>query len=90
MAVHLLQVTLGGGARTQFTSTPIFARQAIIQNNAANDMRVGDSTTSTTKGAKLSSGTSLNSGPMLLQHIELSEWYVAGTAADVLDILYLD
>lgn len=91
MAVHLLQVTIGAGTRTQVSATAIQARQAMFQNNGSNAMRLGDSTTTTTKGANLvASGGTLNSGPLMVQQVDLSQWYVAGTQNDVLDVIYID
>jgi len=86
----LLQVTLGAGA-TQISATSILCREIVFQNNGAtNDMRVGDSTVSSTKGIKLLKASgSLTVGPLTENSEDLRDWYVFGTAADVIDILYM-
>lgn len=89
--VKTLQVTIGA-ATTQVSATSIQAKQVLFQNNAANAMRVGDSNTSSSRGAKLlpnSVGT-LNAGFLAMGATDLSQWYVNGTQNDVLDIVYLD
>lgn len=91
--VHTLEVTIGAGTNTQVSTTDLFARQVMIQNNAAHNMRVGDSTvTSSSNGALLASGTpggSINFGPLNLGSFNLSNFYVAGTAADVVEVIYV-
>lgn len=92
MSVILLQVTLGAGA-TQISSANTLIRQITFQNNAAAVMRLGDSTVSATKGVSLVSGgaagSTYNSGPSIIQPTYLSDWYVFGTATQVLDVLYI-
>lgn len=93
MAVNLLQVTLGSAA-TQISTQQTLVRQIIIQDNAAHNVRVGDNTVSATKGILLASaspapGGSLNSGPMQIYFAYLSDWYLFGTAGDLIDILYI-
>lgn len=90
MAVRLVQVTLGAGA-TQVSSTATPVRQIMFQNNATHDCRIGDSTVTTSKGIKLIAGVgTLNSGPIISYASNLADWYIAGTAADVIDVLYLE
>lgn len=96
MALKTLQVTLGSGARTQLSSTRIPCRQVIVQNNATHFMRVGDSTTTTSIGALLNASTganqgggSVNIGPFQAYNTDLSEWYVAGTQNDLVDVTYV-
>ncbi len=92
MAVHTLQVTLGAGSNTQVSATRKPCKAIIIQNNAAHVCRVGDVNTSSTRGIQLASGSP--GGSTTLQHVvaydsDLSQWYVAGTAADVIDVLWI-
>lgn len=91
---HTIQVTLGAGTNTQVTTTDTFARQIIFQNNATHVMRIGDSTTSSSKGAQLASGSpggSMNVGPSPQpQMLNLAQYFVAGTNADVLDVYWTD
>lgn len=55
MTARLLQITLGSGA-TQISATPAYFNQMTVQNNAADNVRVGDSTVSSTKGILLTPG----------------------------------
>ncbi len=95
MAWTLIQTSLGAGA-TQIAppaspQAQILCRQVIIQNNAAHIMRVGDSTVSATKGIYLAAGPgggSLNSGAVAIYNSYLSDFWVFGTAADVVDVFY--
>lgn len=89
--VVLLQVTIGASA-TQLTASQIQVRQLMIQNNAAHLVRVGDSTVTSSKGIYLAAGPgggSFNSGPVNIYETFLSDWYVAGTNGDVVDVLYV-
>lgn len=90
---HTLQVTIGASV-TQITTTDTFARQIIFQNNQTHSMRVGDSTTTTSKGALLASGSpggSMNVGPSPQpQLLNLANYFVAGTNTDVIDVFWTD
>lgn len=91
--MRLIQLTMTGAAievspAATSTGNQIYASVLVIQNNGTNPMRVGDNTTSSTKGIKLAAGTSLQVTPTILRGTLLSQWYVQGTAADVCDILY--
>ena len=84
----LIQVTLGAGA-TQISKHGINFKQMIIQNNTSADtVRVGDSTVSSTKGILLTAGSAFNAGALNIQAGILSGYYLFGTAADVIDVLY--
>ena len=92
MSVHTLQVTLGAGA-TQIVAASTPVRQVIFQNNAAANMRVGDLNVSATRGGLLAGGSpggQLNSGPLVIQATNLNEWFVFGTAAQILDVIFID
>ena len=85
------QVTLGAGA-TQVSTTPIPFRQAMIQNNATHAVRVGDSAVSATRGANLlpNSVGSVNLGTFTAAVADdLSQYWLFGTATDVIDIIYI-
>lgn len=89
--VHTLQVTIGAGT-TQVTTVDTPVKQVIFQNNAANSMRVGDSATTSSRGALLaggSPGTSMNFGPIGSTALNLNSFYVNGTNTQVLDVIYL-
>lgn len=89
--IHLVQVTIGAGP-TQVSSTGVAALQITIQNNATHSCRAGDSTTTTTKGILLAPGTpggALTTGTLTAFSTNLSEWWIAGTQNDVIDIMYV-
>lgn len=94
MAIHTLQVTLGASA-TPLTTTDTFARWVVIQNNAANSMRVGDSTVTSTKGILLASGSPGGSVTLPEEHTpsttyDLSQIYILGTNTQLADVLWAD
>ena len=95
MAWQSLQVTLGAAA-TQLappssSTAQVQCRQVIAQNNSAASMRLGDSTVSATKGLYLAAGPgggTFNSGPSVSYNSYLSDFWVFGTAATVVDVFY--
>jgi hypothetical protein len=88
-----IQVTLGSGA-TQVSPHGISFKQMYIQANGTSNVRIGDSTVvagayGTGKGLLITSGGGgLNWGPTVIQGGLLSNWYIAGTAAQVVDVTY--
>ncbi|WP_035350841.1 hypothetical protein [Edaphobacter aggregans] len=89
MAITKLQVTLGAGA-TRFSSTPLRAKWATIQNNAAAVMRIGDSAVSAARGYSLATGSALQVPGTVPDSgsINLADWFAFGTAAQVIDVVY--
>ena len=94
---RLIQVTLGSGA-TQIISTPTYFNQMVIQNNAAHNIRYGDSTVSVTTPAAVNGGTAGkgillyssgagNVGTLSGQQGDASQFWIAGTSGDVIDVL---
>ena len=86
------QVTIGATA-TQISTTHLYCSAWIIQNNAAHNIRFGDSGTTSSKGTVLASGSpggsytttaSMNGSQPAPD--DLSQWYVAGTQNDVVDV----
>lgn len=67
----------------------IYFQSVIFQNNGVADMRIGDSSVSSTKGIKLTAGGSLTSSLPLAYSGNLNEWWVNGTSGDKLDILVI-
>lgn len=66
----------------------------IIQNNSAHSVRIGDATVSATKGLVLGAGSTTTTPPLTIApHMEyssdLSEFYLFGTAGDLIDVMYL-
>ena len=95
---RVIQVTLGTGA-TRISATPAYFNQMIIQDNAANNIRYGDSTVSITTPAAVNGGTagkgillysgggSGSTGTISGQQGDASQFYIAGTPGDVIDVL---
>jgi hypothetical protein len=95
--MHLLQVTITTTAVSQPILSPAVVpgritpfQQFIPQNNGSNNMRIGDAGVSATRGIIIGPSGSANVAPQLSYSGDLSEFYVNGTAGDVLDILILD
>ena len=61
---------------------------ATFQNNGSNAMRVGDATTSSTKGLLLQAGGALTFGPSLHEGQDLNQWYVYIVSGDKCDIMF--
>jgi len=87
------QVTIGASA-TQLSANNLYCSAWIIQNNAAHNVAFGDSTVTITNGIILASGTpggaytttaSMNGSQPAPDN--LSEWYVAGTNGDVVNVV---
>jgi hypothetical protein len=94
--MYLLQVTI----TTTGVSQPILApavvpdrivpfQQFIPQNNGTHNMRIGDSSVSAMRGIIIGISGSANMAPQLSYSGDLSEFWVNGTAGDILDILVL-
>jgi hypothetical protein len=83
---RLIQVTLGTGA-TQIVVTSTYFNQMTIQNNATHNIRYGDSTVSSTKGILLTPGGAGSTGTVSGQQGDASQFYIAGTSGDVIDVL---
>lgn len=83
-----LQVTIGASANTPVSkSGAVYCKWIEFQNNSADSMRIGDSSTSSTRGLLLQPGTSFMEPPLQQPNVyNLSNWYVAGTSSDVLDV----
>lgn len=66
----------------------------IVQNNSAHSVRLGDASVSATKGLVLASGSTTTTPPLIIApHLEyssdLSEYFLFGTAGDLIDVMYL-
>jgi hypothetical protein len=93
------QVTLGSGA-TQVTTGPARGMNLVFQNNAAHAIRVGDSSSVSTTTPAAANGGTAGFG-LLIQPggssggafatsgaLNLKNFYIAGTATDVIDYQY--
>jgi hypothetical protein len=95
MAIHTKQATIPtGGGPVVISSSMTSCRAMILQNNSSHAMRVGgqnpsDAVLSATVGYSLAASGGVLSIAMDNYFCYASEWYVFGTAADVLDILYV-
>lgn len=91
--MRTIQITLGAAA-TRVTASRIVSPFITIQNNAAHSIRIGDNTVSATKGIFIpaTAAAGAGSGSLTVQradnNILLSNYYVFGTAGDVVDIIY--
>jgi hypothetical protein len=93
------QVSLGAGA-TRLMTAPLRAMQLVVQNNAAHAIRVADSASVSMTvpaavnggaagfGVLVQAGGTFNSGTFTSGAANLNQWYIAGTATDVIDYQY--
>src|SRR5215475_1936171 len=90
------QVTLLAGPTQLSPSIPgqqVLCRQILIQNNSANNMRLGDANVSATRGIQLNAapgggGGSFNSGATPIFNSYLSDFWLFGTQGDVVDFMF--
>jgi hypothetical protein len=93
--MRLIQLTLGSLATpivpAATTNTlPIWVSTLVIQNNAAAAIRIGDNTVTSTKGIALNP-SAVGPETLTFQMVRgslLSQWYIFGTAGNIIDILY--
>lgn len=88
--VVTMQVTIGAGVTSILPAGNITCRWIVFQNNAANTMRIGDSSITSSRGVKLLAGGSFYQGYSGPAAFSLSGWYVQGTQNDVIDVIYED
>lgn len=82
-----LQATL---ATNQFADAGnIFVQWITLQNQGSNVMHVGDATTTATNGLSLTASGSVTATTAINYGTYLSDWWVVGTAGDVLFVLYI-
>jgi hypothetical protein len=84
----IFQVVLGTGA-TQFPALQSQPQFMTVQNNTSDNMRIGDKTVTSSKGIALGPGGSLTFSLGLDYATRVSEFWVIGTAADVLDVMVI-
>jgi hypothetical protein len=93
--MRLIQVTMTGSPipimPAVVAPTPTLHFSSVtLQNNAAAQMRWGDSTVTATRGIVLSPGGSYTLTPSLMYTSDMYELYVVGTIGNVLDIVVFD
>lgn len=95
--------TNNGVGNAVFDSGNIYVQWLAFQNNAANPIRYGDQSVSMTTPAAVNGGTAgkgilLAAGSPGMSGSQstpinygtyLSDWWIAGTAGDVIDVLYI-
>lgn len=93
--MRILQVTLLAGA-TQVVlnqdfpngGAQIYCSYLVIQNNAADAIRIGDNTVTATRGIALTPGGSNTATISPVRGTRLSDWWIFGTIGEVIDVLY--
>ena len=91
MAIKTLQITLTGAAQ-QVSAKPIKCKWEVFQNNGTPAVRAGDANVSATLGYSIAPAAAF---PLPVPFAstfgtDLSQWFVIGTAAQLLDIVYDD
>jgi ribosome biogenesis protein Tsr3 len=94
--MFLTQVTLTAAATkiipSNVTPAPQNGQQyqkIIIQNNATHVIRVGDQTVSATKGISVAVAGTLDISGLIDYGQDLTDFYIFGTATDVIDVMVL-
>lgn len=75
-------------ARTTEIMPTVPFQWVTVQNNGSNSMRIGDSSTSSTKGILLLAGGALTFGPAQHEGQNLNEWFAYIVSGDKLDIMF--
>lgn len=93
--VRTLQVTLTSSNTSILSSgAHLNTRWFVIQNNAAHNIRIGDTNISTTRGILLATGTPGGSFYVAPDPSgsgrDLGGWFINGTSGDVVDVIYDD
>jgi hypothetical protein len=87
--MQTLQVTLGSGA-TQISREAIAFQYIVFQNNSTHAVRIGDALVTATRGMLIAAGGGSETFSGLIDYgTFLSEWWLFGTAGDVIDILFI-
>lgn|SRR5262249_24928647 len=99
MSAHYIQVTIGAGV-TQLQSANKNVREILIRNASTHDMRVGTASTGTSapsvsgnvgiilKANAAGEQSDLHLGPTPGLNISLSDFFIAGTQNDLVDIMF--
>lgn len=91
--MRIIKVTIGAGGTTQITTNAnLYASIITLQNQGAASMTIGDNTVATNGGIILATGTPVGgSGTFQMafpRGTHLVDWWVNGTAGQVLSVLY--
>jgi len=95
--MHVLKITISNTniAQPVITKAIVPAASAtfsifVMQDNGSNNMWIGDSAVTTNNGIQLFPTGSFTATPALQYTGDLNEFYVYGTAGDVLNIMVFD
>lgn len=90
--MRVIKVTIAAGATQITTNTNLYASIIALQNQGAASMTIGDNTVATTGGVLLATGTPVGGSATFqmtfARGTKLSDWWVSGTAGQVLIVLY--
>lgn len=87
--MYIFQVTIPSSGNVQFQQLQVMPQTLVFGVSGSNVIRVGDKTTSSTKGIPLQSKT-VTVIPLGLDYsTRTDEWYAAGTSGDILDVMVL-
>lgn len=90
--MRVIKVTIGSSGTTQITTNnSLYASIIALQCQGAAAMTIGDNTVATTGGIELSPGTPGGSATFQMafaRGTHLADWWVNGTAGQVLIVLY--
>ena len=85
----IFEVTIPASGNVRFPALQAQPQTLVLSVNGSNVVRVGDVTTSTTKGVVLPS-KSVTVIPLGQDYsTRTDEWYCAGTSGDVLDVMVI-
>jgi hypothetical protein len=90
--MQTLQVTLLATA-TQLSTSRQAVQAIIFQNNATHIVRIGDVNVSATRGIALAPASAGDVGtfaPPIDYTTDLTEWWLFGTAGDVIDVMIFE
>ena len=99
MPMMSIQVTIPASGKVQVSTgipsnfqNDILVQWLQFQNNAAHTVRYGDWSVSSTKGMMLANGSPGGAGSQstpIGYSTMITDWWVAGTAGDVVDVLFI-
>jgi hypothetical protein len=92
--MQIFQVLIPASGKAQFPTLPNWPQNMTVQNNSNDIMRVGDVSVvaglyGTGKGLLLNPGDSYTFQLGQDRSTRTSEWWVAGTSTDILDVIII-
>ena len=96
MANLLLQVTIPASGKARLSdflpsgmAQNTYVQQLVVQNNAGDNIRLGDDTVSATRGLLIFPTGSYGPGSFMNYGLFLSDVWIFGTAGDVIDVFFI-